>query len=132
MIMISCTILYNLSLTISDTNLYTSPSYLSPSYFYLLLPLFSIYSVWLPLTSSFPPKTHFSLHYLTCLLCVSDHSQINHGFEGSAIKGVYCQGFIQLFSSSDPKRFRPKTLTETPSSFLASDYLGPILGSSNW
>jgi hypothetical protein len=43
-----------------------------------------------------------------------------------------CQGFIQLFSGSDPKGFRPKTLTETPSSFLASDYLGPILGSSNW
>jgi hypothetical protein len=44
----------------------------------------------------------------------------------------HCQGFIQLFSGSDPKRFQPKTLTETPSSFLASDYLGPILGSSNW
>jgi hypothetical protein len=43
-----------------------------------------------------------------------------------------CQGFIQLFSSSDSKRFRPKTLTETPSSFLALDYLRPILGSSNW
>jgi hypothetical protein len=39
---------------------------------------------------------------------------------------------FQLFSGSDPKRFRPKTLTETPSSFLALDYLGPILGSSNW
>jgi hypothetical protein len=44
----------------------------------------------------------------------------------------HCQGFIQLFSGSDLKRFRPKTLTETPSSFLALDYLGPILGSSNW
>jgi hypothetical protein len=43
-----------------------------------------------------------------------------------------CQNFIQLFSDSDPKRFQPKTLTETPSNFLASDYLGPILGSSNW
>jgi RNase H-like domain found in reverse transcriptase len=43
-----------------------------------------------------------------------------------------CRGSIQSFSGSDPKRFRLKTLTETPSSFLALDYLGPILGSSDW
>jgi hypothetical protein len=53
----------------------------------------------------------------------------NRGFEGSAIKGGYCQGFTKLHSSLGLNRLRLQGLKEYSDSYLVLDYLGPILGS---
>jgi hypothetical protein len=56
-------------------------------------------------------------------------ARTNCSFEGSAIKGGYCQGFTKSHSSLGPNRLQPQGLKEYSDSYLVSDYLGPILGS---
>jgi hypothetical protein len=56
-------------------------------------------------------------------------AQTNCGFEGSAIKGGYCQGFTKSHSRLDPNRLWLQGLEEYSDSYLVLDYLGPVLGS---
>jgi hypothetical protein len=56
-------------------------------------------------------------------------AQTNRGFEGSAIKGGYCQGFTKSHSGLGLNRLWLQGLEEYSDSYLVSDYLGPVLGS---
>jgi hypothetical protein len=56
-------------------------------------------------------------------------AQTNHGFEGSVIKGGYCQGFTKLHSGLGLNGLQLQGLKEYFDSYLVLDYLGPILES---
>jgi hypothetical protein len=64
-----------------------------------------------------------------CLYMSRISAWTNRGFEGSAVKGGYCQGFTKLHSSMGLNGLWPQGLKEYSDSYLVSDYLGPVLGS---
>jgi hypothetical protein len=66
---------------------------------------------------------------LPCLYMSRISAWTNRGFEGSAVKGGYCQGFTKSHSGSGPNRLQPQELKEYSDSYLISDYLRPILRS---
>jgi hypothetical protein len=53
----------------------------------------------------------------------------NRSFEGSAVKGGYCQDFTKSHSGSGSNRLWQQGLKEYSDGYLVSDYLGPIFGS---
>jgi hypothetical protein len=67
--------------------------------------------------------------FYPCLYTSWISAQTHCGFEGSAVKGGYCQGFTKSHSGSDLNGLRPKGLKEYSDNYLASDYLGPVLKS---
>jgi hypothetical protein len=57
---------------------------------------------------------------LPCLYTSRISAWTNHGFEGSAVKEGYCQGFTKSYSSLGPDRFQLKGLEEYSDSYLVS------------
>jgi hypothetical protein len=63
---------------------------------------------------------------LPCLYMSWISAWTKHGFEGSAVKGGYCQGFTKSHSSSNPNGLQPKGIKEYSDSYSILDYLGLI------